>query len=152
MGMLIKGRWTDEDRFMREGAFVRAESGYGGEIPPETAAALAREPGRFLLVASLSCPWSHRTLLVRALKGLAPILPLRIAGGPRLEGYPVAAGAPWRVPGLDCSAVHVHELYTLSDPAYTGRATVPLLWDGAEGGIVSNMLDLLSQMPSNVKW
>ena len=138
MGMLIEGRWTDEERLTRDGAFVRAESGYGDEIAPEAAAAIAREPGRFHLIASLSCPWSHRTLLVRALKGLAPVLPLQIAGGPWLEGYPIAAGAPWQVPGVERCAVHVHELYTLSDPAYSGRATVPLLWDGAESRIVSN--------------
>ena len=138
MGMLIEGRWTDEEHLIRDGAFVRAASGYGGEISEDVVAEIAREPGRFHLVASLSCPWSHRTIVVRALKGLKRQLPLRIAGGPRLEGYPVAAGAPWQVPGFKQSAVHVHELYTLSDPAYSGRATVPLLWDGTTGRIVSN--------------
>lgn len=138
MGMLIDGRWSDEDRAIRAGAFVRGASRYAQDISPETVAAIGREPGRFHLIASVSCPWSHRTILVRALKGLAGVLPLRVAGGTRHEGYPVDGGAPWQVPGAGRTAVHVHELYAMSDPAYTGRATVPILWDGATGRIISN--------------
>ena len=138
MGMLIDGRWTEGERLTQAGAFVRKPSVYGDDLTPATIAAIGAAPGRFHLIASLSCPWSHRTILMRALKGLSGVLPLQIAGGVRVEGYPVNGGAPWQVPGAKESIVHVHQLYTMSDPAHSGRATVPLLWDGATGRIVSN--------------
>lgn len=138
MGMMIAGRWREEERRFADGAFVRTASVYGGELAPDTVAALGRQPGRFHLVASLSCPWSHRALIVHRLKGLARAVPLQIAGGPRVEGYAVNGGAPWQVPGAGARIVHLHELYALSDPGYTGRVTVPLLWDARTRRIVSN--------------
>ena len=138
MGMLIDGRWTEGERLTQAGAFVRKPSVYGDDLTPAAVAAIGAVPGRFHLIASLSCPWSHRTILIRALKGLSGVLPLQIAGGVRVEGYPVNGGASWQVPGAEESIVHVHELYTLSDRAHSGRATVPILWDGATGRIVSN--------------
>ena len=138
MGMLVDGRWTDEDRTIAGGVFVRAASVYWGDVGGAAAAALWVEPGRFHLIASASCPWSHFATIVWQLKGLADTVPLHIAGGARVEGYPVNGGAPWRVPGTDKRIVHVHELYALSDPDYTGRATVPVLWDSRTRRIVSN--------------
>ena len=138
MGMVIDGRWSAEDRSIEAGAFVRRASVHDGAIGPEIVDAIAAAPGRFHLIASLSCPWSHRTMLARALKGLADAVPLQIAGGRRIEGYPVNGGAPWRVPGATVDIVHLHELYTLSDPDYTGGATVPVLWDSEAQTIVSN--------------
>lgn len=137
MGMLIDGIWTDEDRIVDQGAFRRPASVYGDDIPAELVEALGSEPERFRLIASLSCPWSQRTLLAKRLKGL-DALPSQIAGGPRLEGYAVNGGAPWAVPGVDAAIAHLHQLYSLSDPGYTGRVTVPVLWDGRNLRIVSN--------------
>jgi len=138
MGMLIAGRWSDQDRFIEAGAFVRHASCYRESLGAATIAAIEEQPGRFHLIASLSCPWSHRTTIVRALKGLEASIPLQIAGGERVQGYPVAGGKPWRVPGTERGIVHLHELYALADPDYTGRATVPLLWDSETRRIVSN--------------
>ena len=138
MGMLVDGRWTDEDRVIVAGAFVRAAGVYRGDLGAAAAAALWAEPGRFHLIASASCPWSHFAMIVRQLKGLMGTVPLWIAGGPRAKGYPVNGGAPWRVPGTDRHILHVHELYGLSDPGYTGRATVPVLWDSRIERIAGN--------------
>lgn len=137
MGMLIEGRWTDADQSMVEGRFMRPDSVFSGALG-DVAGRLRVQPGRYNLIASLSCPWSHRTLLVRALKGLESCVPVQIAGGARAEGYAIDRGAPWTVPGSDRQIRHVHELYTSSDPSYSGRATVPVLWDSHAGRIVSN--------------
>lgn len=137
MGMLIKGRWTDADSSIVGGRFMRSESAFSDRLD-EVVGLLRAQPGRFHLIASLSCPWSHRTLVVRALKGLEKCVPLHIAGGVRAEGYAIDAGADWTVPGSDRSIRHLHELYSSSDPAYSGRVTVPLLWDSLAGRIVSN--------------
>ena len=64
MGMLIEGRWTDEDRNIEKGAFVRPRSVYGQDLAADMMEAIRAEPGRFHLIASLSCPWSHRTLIM----------------------------------------------------------------------------------------
>jgi glutathionyl-hydroquinone reductase len=138
MGMLIDGRWTDEDRYIASSAFVRPPSVYDQDLPSDVITALASEPGRFHLIASLSCPWSHRTLIVRQLKGLGAAVPLNVAGGPRVQGYAVNGGEPWPVPGTVKTILHVHQLYTLSDRAYTGRTSVPVLWDSQTRRIGSN--------------
>lgn len=138
MGMMIDGCWSEEDRIIEEGAFKRQASRFGEAIRKEIARNLSAVPRRYYLIASLSCPWSHRTLLARTLKGLEELVPLQIAGGTRRQGYPVNGGDLWRVPGAAVEIEHVHELYRLSDPHYSGRATVPLLWDSVEQKILSN--------------
>jgi len=138
MGKLLNGVWSEQDASIQDGRFVRAPSSYDGPISGKTIAAIAGQPGRFTLIVSMSCPWSHRTLLVRAVKGLSDLLPIHVAGGPRIEGYPVDAGTEWTPPGTDRPIVHLHELYTASDPDFTGRVTVPVLWDSIAKMIVSN--------------
>ena len=139
MGMLIDGRWREEDRTIQNGAYVRPVSSFAREIDAHVVRAIEEAPGRFHLIASLSCPWSHRSTLTRAIKGLEAWIPVHIAGGPRTEGYRVGtADRPWTVPGTDLQIQHLHELYTLADPGYTGRATVAVLWDSAQQEIVSN--------------
>lgn len=137
MGMLVDGHWVDADSTIVDGRFVRPDSVFCEDIG-DVAERLRAQPGRYWLIASSSCPWSHRTLLVRALKRLESAVPVQIAGGERTQGYAVAGGAPWAVPGLALRIRHLHELYRLSAPRYTGRATVPVLWDSHACKIVSN--------------
>ena len=137
MGMLINGRWVNTDTTIVEGRFIRPDSKLSDALG-DVAERLRSQPRRYHLIASMSCPWSHRTLLVRAIKGLEGCVPVQIAGGARAEGYALDGGASWKVPGSDLSIHHVHELYTVSDAAYSGRATVPVLWDSHAGRIVSN--------------
>lgn len=137
MGMLIEGQWVDADSTIVDGHFERPESVFGADLG-HIAARLQAEPERYWLIASTSCPWSHRTLLLRVLKRLEPYVPVQIAGGERTQGYGIAGGMPWTVPGTGSRIQHLHSLYRMSDPAYTGRATVPVLWDSRAAAIVSN--------------
>jgi putative glutathione S-transferase len=138
MGMVVDGRWVeDADASIRNGAFVRASSTFDHDVPEAAIAEIARGSGRYVLVASLSCPWSHRVLLVRALKQLEDGLPVQIACGPRIEGYGLSTAGSL-TGAVDQDLRHVHQLYTMSDPSYRGRATVPILWDAQDNRIVSN--------------
>lgn len=139
MGMLVDGCWSQEDQTLQDGAYVRPTSSFAQVLDARTVKAIETEPGRFHLIASLSCPWSHRSTLTRAVKCLEHNIPVHIAGGPRTEGYRLGTQErPWKAPGTGVEIEHLHELYQLSDPTYTGRATVALLWDAEQRSIVSN--------------
>ena len=139
MGMLVDGCWSQVDRTLQDGAYVRPTSSFAQVLDARTVRAIETEPGRFHLIASLSCPWSHRSTLTRAVKCLEHNIPVHIAGGPRTEGYRLGTQErPWKAPGTGVEIEHLHELYQLSDPTYTGRATVALLWDAEQRSIVSN--------------
>ena len=121
---MIDGEWRDVARDTKStgGAFVRPES-----VFRETVASPV--PGRYQLFVSKSCPWAHRTLVVRALKGLEQALPAFYAG-------PVMAENGWEF--HSGGITYLYELYARSRPGYTGRVTVPVLWDSAAGRIVNN--------------
>lgn len=136
MGMLVDGTWqNDADRTMRAGAYRREPSPLVTVIDADVRRALGAEPQRFVLVASASCPWSHATVIALVLSGLSDAVPVQNAGGPRVEGYGLLPDGP-----LSGSRAvrHVHQLYSMTDPAYTGRATVPLLWDRQRETVLSN--------------
>jgi putative glutathione S-transferase len=121
MGMLVEGVWRDIPRDTKAtgGAFVRTQSAFRDRVQEP-------EPGRYRLYAAKSCPWAHRTLVVRALKGLEKALPV-------LYAEPYMGENGWRF-----SDGYLHELYARAKPGYTGRVTVPVLWDGKESRIVNN--------------
>jgi putative glutathione S-transferase len=120
MGLLVEGVWRDVPRDTKSsgGAFVRAESVFRNRVSEP-------QSGRYRLYVAKSCPWAHRTLVVRALKGLDKALPVSYAGAMGEQG--------WELPGG-----YLHQVYTKADPAYTGRVTVPVLWDEKEARIVNN--------------
>ncbi|MBL4667608.1 MAG: glutathione S-transferase C-terminal domain-containing protein, partial [Sneathiella sp.] len=107
------------------------------EIPESVILEMATGTQRFILIASKSCPWSHRTLLARAVKKVEHLLPVHIAGGPRIQGYGLHLDGPLNEQ-LHSPLRHVHKLYALTDKSYTGRSTVPLLWDRKLQTIISN--------------
>jgi putative glutathione S-transferase len=121
MGMLVEGVWRDVARDTKAtgGAFVRAESVFRNSVQ-------APEAGRYRLYVAKSCPWAHRTLVVRALKGLEKAIPAFYAEPGLYENG-------WKFPGF-----YLHELYTRAEPRYTGRVTVPVLWDEKAQNIVNN--------------
>ncbi|MCH8930127.1 MAG: glutathione S-transferase C-terminal domain-containing protein [Proteobacteria bacterium] len=138
MGMLREGQWIEDEAVIAAGTYVRQASVFNQAIGIDVIEAIAAEPGRFHLIASQSCPWSHRTMLFRTLKNLSDVIPLHILYGPRVEGYAANGGADWTVPGTDKTIRHLHQLYSLSEANYTGRVTVPILWDSKRRQIVSN--------------
>jgi putative glutathione S-transferase len=126
MGMMVEGVWRDVPRDVKStgGEFIRPDSGFR-----ERVAAAELAPGRYCLYVSRACPWAHRTLIVRALKGLEKAIPVFYAAPEMLShGWEYAEGA----------IRYLYELYTRTKPDYTGRVTVPVLWDSGRGRIVNN--------------
>jgi len=145
MGVSIDGRWHDHwyDTAATQGRFVRTEAQFRHWVTPDGApgpsgeGGFAAEPGRYRLYVSLACPWAHRTLVVRALEGLEAAVPVSVVHWRMLEkGWTFEAG-PGVVPDPD-GAQTLHDVYLRADPRYTGRVTVPVLWDTARRTIVSN--------------
>ncbi|MFP4648317.1 MAG: glutathione S-transferase family protein [Halorhodospira sp.] len=138
MGVLLDGQWVQETYKRDEaGRFQREESRFRHWVDPE--GRFQPEAGRYHLYVSLACPWAHRVLIVRHLKGLEPVLsvsvvhPLMLDQGWELRGdFPGATGDPI------LGARYLHEVYTTADPQASGRVTVPALWDCREGTLVNN--------------
>lgn len=138
MGELVDGRWIDDFDIIKCGEFERPPNPLSQNMSPAKVVGLQEVPGRILLIGSMSCPWSHRTLILHSLKGLLEHIPIQIAGGRRDQGYSVNQNLPWELPGAGKKILHVHEVYTSSDPEFSGRASVPILWDSLEGKILTN--------------
>jgi putative glutathione S-transferase len=146
MGQLVEGIWRGEghDIPSRDGRFVRAETQFRNWITPDGrpgptgAGGFKAEPGRYHLYVSLACPWAHRTLIMRRLKGLEDALGVSVVHwhmadhGWEFRSGPGATGD--RLFGLD----YLHQVYTRARPDYTGRVSVPVLWDMERQTIVNN--------------
>jgi glutathionyl-hydroquinone reductase len=146
MGMLVNGEWRDVryDNSWTGGRFERPPTTFrnwitvDGSPGPSGSGGFAAERGRYHLYVSLACPWAHRTLIMRRLKGLEDLVSFSVvhwymrergwtfAPGPCVTGDPVNG------------AQALYEVYLAADPHYTGRVTVPVLWDKLRHTIVSN--------------
>lgn len=146
MGLLVDGKWVDQwyDTEQSGGRFVRSQSQWRDWITADGTPAPGRtrgfkaEPGRYHLYVSLACPWAHRTLIFRVLKKLEALISVSVVHHYMGEnGWTFLAedGATGdALYGLD----YLHQIYTKADPSYSGRVTVPVLWDKKEQTIVSN--------------
>jgi glutathionyl-hydroquinone reductase len=140
MGMLIDGQWKDTwyDTKASGGSFVRPETQFRDRVESAAGARFPAEAGRYHLYVSLACPWAHRTLIVRALKGLEAVLPISVVNPLMLEnGWTFDAG-PGVIADPIFGARYLYEIYQHATPSYSGRVTVPILWDTRERVIVSN--------------
>lgn len=146
MGQLVDGKWhsgwydtkSTGGRFKRESSRFRNWVTPDGSAGPTGDGGFAAEPGRYLLYVSLACPWAHRTLVMRRLKGLEAMIEVAVvhwlmaddgwtfAPGPCVTGDPVSGAA------------FLHQVYTTAAPDYTGKVTVPILWDKQRSTIVNN--------------
>lgn len=140
MGMLIDGTWTDDDAAHRNasgGAFVRPEAKFNAWVTADGSSGFKAEPGRYHLFVSAGCPWAHRTILVRRLKKLEDVISISFSDLPRVHSWAFSTGI-----GRDLMPKHgvfeLHQAYTATLPDYTGRVTVPTLWDRERWTIVSN--------------
>jgi putative glutathione S-transferase len=126
MGMMVQGVWRDIPRDTKStgGAFVRPDS-----VFRERVALADAEPGRYRLYVSRSCPWAHRTLIVRAFARLEKRLSV-------FNADPYMAENGWTF--TDGGIRFLHELYAKAKPDYTGRVSVPVLWDEKQQRIVNN--------------
>ncbi len=146
MGLLIDGRWHEAwyntastgGRFQRQDSAFRHWVTADGSPGPSGSGGFRAEAGRYHLYVSLACPWAHRALIMRRLKGLEDAISMSVvhwlmAG----EGWTFQDG-PGVVPDGVNGARVLHEVYTAADPRYTGRVTVPVLWDKQRRTIVNN--------------
>ena len=137
MGLLVDGQWHDRwyNTQRNGGRFKRQESTFRGTISTDSGAAFPAASGRYHLYVAWACPWAHRTLIVRALKGLTEAISASFVHPDMLsEGWQFADSHPDPLHGLQ----RLHQLYTRANPNYTGRVTVPVLWDTRSETIVSN--------------
>ncbi len=147
MGLLIDGVWHDRwyDTAKTGGKFVRDTAKFrnwvtaDGRPGPSGEGGFAAESGRYHLYVSLACPWAHRTLILRELKGLAPHVSVDVVHPlMQSDGWTFATDFPGATGDRVLGKAFLREVYTAADPEATGRVTVPLLWDKARGTIVSN--------------
>lgn len=151
--MLVNGKWSAEwhpvQATDQQGGFVRQTSSFRHWISADGSSAFAAEPDRYHLYVALICPWASRTLLARSLKGLEKVISVSVV-------EPQLGAQGWRFgdyPGADRDwlnkAEYIHELYTRADADFTGRATVPVLWDKKTQTIVNNeSADILRMLNS----
>ncbi|TDT99257.1 putative glutathione S-transferase [Azorhizobium sp. AG788] len=157
--MLVDGKWTADWQPVQatdaKGGFVRQVSGFRSFVTPDGApgptgeGGFPAEAGRYHLYVALICPWASRTLIARKLKGLEDAISVSVV-------EPALTEEGWRFgdyPGADRDtlngATFLHELYSRADAHYTGRATVPVLWDKVRGTIVNNeSADILRMLNS----
>src|SRR6266436_10154771 len=138
MGMLVNGIWRREDppNAGGDGSFVRPESGFRNRVTRDGSTGFKAETGRYYLVTAPSCPWAHRTVLMRKLKGLEDKIPILQSDLPKGQGWAYSRGFDDLEP-VD-GVFHVHQVYSAARPDFTGRATVPVLWDRETRTIVNN--------------
>lgn len=146
MGLLIDGKWVDKwyDTDSTQGRFVRTEAQYrnwvtaDGSAGPTGDSGFQAEAGRYHLYVSLACPWAHRTLIFRALKGLEDMISVSVVNPlMREHGWTFDPDAGVVADPLN-NADYMHQIYTANDPNYSGRVTVPVLWDKKQARIVNN--------------
>ncbi len=157
--MLMNGKWVENWQPVQakdeKGGFVRQASTFRNWVTPDGSPGstgedgFPAEPGRYHLYVALICPWASRTLIARKLKGLEDVISISVV-------EPALTDQGWRFgdyPGADHDEIndttYMHEIYTLADASFSGRATVPVLWDKLRGTIVNNeSADILRMLNS----
>jgi len=147
MGQLIDGKWHDTwyDTASTGGQFVRTTTTFrnwitaDGSPGPSGTGGFAAQAGRYHLYVSLACPWAHRTLIFRALKGLQGLIDISVVHPDMLDdGWSFDTGFAGATGDRLFGHAFMRDVYLAADPHISGRVTVPVLWDKATGQIVSN--------------
>lgn len=139
MGLLRNGQWVDEwyETISSGGEFSRKDSHFrswvtaDGAAGPTGSEGFKAEPGRYHIYVSLACPWAHRTLIFRRLKGLEDLIEVTVV-------EPLMLSNGWELKGNQYRLDYLYQLYLKANPDYEGRVTVPVLWDQKTQSIVSN--------------
>jgi putative glutathione S-transferase len=140
MGLLVNGKWHDRwyDTSKSGGRFVRSDASFRDSIRADGSTPFKPEADRYHLYVSLACPWAHRTLIFRRLKGLEGIVGLSVVDPLMLSQGWVFSSERGCIPDTVNGAARLSDLYVMAKPDYTGRVTVPILWDKRARTIVSN--------------
>ena len=145
MGLMLHGEWKDDDAIPSDarGHFVRAASQFrhwitaDGAAGPSGDGGFKAEPGRYHLFVSYNCPWAHRAIIMRKLKKLEDVVSMSLADRPKTQGWSYAQGLDDLEPAAD-GVFRLHQIYKAADPVYSGKVTVPTLWDRERRTIVNN--------------
>jgi len=146
MGLLVKGQWVDQwyDTDANDGEFARSESQFrnwvtkDGSAGPTGDAGFKAAAGRYHLYVSLACPWAHRVLILRRLKGLESMISVSVVNPLMAEHGWTFDEAPGVISDPIINARYMYQIYTATDPNYSGRVTIPVLWDKQQHCIVNN--------------
>ena len=146
MGLLQNGQWVDSwyDTKSTQGRFVRSTAQFrnwitsDGSPGPSGIGGFKAEEGRYHLYVSLACPWAHRTLIFRSLKGLGKMISHSVVHWYMAENGWTFQTTDGVLPDNINNADFLHQVYTSAKPDYSGRVTVPVLWDKENNTIVSN--------------
>lgn len=148
MGLLVEGEWKDKwyDTTSNEGHFKREDAQRRAWIKADGSSDFAPESGRYHLYVSLACPWAHRTLIFRKIKKLEEHISLSVVDPLMLEkGWEFSEG-PGCIPDSLYQSQYLHQVYTRYKADYTGRVTVPVLWDKHNDTMVNNESSELIRM------
>ena len=152
MGVLIEGAWRDEElpqEVGRAGEFRRADSVFRDRITADGSSGFTAEPGRYHLYVAHGCPWAHRTMIYRAIKKLEGLISIAYAiPGLKENGWTFQDDPhyPDCVPDKVNGFHYLYQAYVASDTTYTGKVTVPTLWDKKTKKIVNNELSEIIRM------
>jgi len=147
MGQLVNGKWSTEwyDTKSTGGAFKRSTAKFRNWVTPDGSpgpsgqGGFKAEAGRYHLYVSYACPWAHRTLIFRAIKGLEDLIDVSVVHPDMLDdGWTFAQDFDGATGDRLHGAPFMRDVYLRADPEISGRVTVPVLWDKAQGTIVSN--------------
>jgi putative glutathione S-transferase len=145
MGLMLHGEWQDDDAISSDarGHYIRAASRFrhwitaDGAAGPSGDGGFKAEPDRYHLFVSYNCPWAHRAIIMRKLKKLEDVVSISFADRPKTEGWSYSRGIDDLHPSPD-GTFRLHQLYKAADADYSGKVTVPTLWDRERRTIVNN--------------
>jgi glutathionyl-hydroquinone reductase len=139
LGMLMNGKWvTEREQEDKKGKFVRPSTTFRNWITADGSSGFKAERDRYHLYVSLACPWAHRTLIMRQLKGLSDAISVSVVDPEMGDNSWEFSDCEGCIPDTVNHTHYLWELYTKVEPNYTGRVTVPVLWDKQKGTIVNN--------------
>jgi glutathionyl-hydroquinone reductase len=139
LGMLVKGEWlTEREQEDQDGQFIRPSTTFRQWVKSDNSTPFTPDLGRYHLYISWACPWAHRTAIMRSIKGLEAVISLSVVD-PVMgdEGWAFST-APGAIPDDVNDASYLREIYLKAEPNFTGRVTVPILWDRSTKTIVNN--------------
>ena len=139
LGILAEGKWlTEREQEDSQGRFVRPSTTFRNKITADGSSGFKAEPDRYHLYICWACPWAHRTAIMRQLKGLENVISLSVVAPEIEENGWEFSDEPGSIPDTVNHTRYLWEVYLKADPNYSGRVTVPVLWDKETATIVNN--------------
>ena len=138
-GMMVEGKWTNEEyKQDQKGRFQRNPTTFRNQITADGSSGFPAVSNRYHLYVSYACPWAHRTLIMLQLKGLTEAISISVVDPLMAEDGWEFSDFPGTIPDTVNHARYLREVYAIADAKYTGRVTVPILWDKQTASIVNN--------------